>query len=402
MRSGLRIGRIFGIDITVDFSWVFIFLLVTWNLAVVFSHWHADWGAGTSLLLAVVASLLFFASVLVHELAHSLVAKAQGIDVRNITLFMFGGVSNFEREPTSPRVEFLSAIVGPLTSLVLGLLFIVLAGVTAGRVGSEDLARPQEVITRLGPVPTLLMWLGPINVVLAIFNMIPGFPLDGGRVLRSILWAGMKDLRQATRWATRIGQGIAWLFILTGAAMALGARVPFFGTGLIGGLWLAFIGWFLNGAATQSYRQVVIQSLLEGVTVGQLMRTRGPWVSSDTTLGRLVHDWLMATEVRTVPVIDDEHFVGLVTLEQVQRVPRAEWNVVPVSRVMTPAARLEPIAPRAAMTEVLPKLGPAERELPVVEEGRLVGLLYARDVVRWLEIQQGAERMSVWREPVKH
>ena len=279
MRSGIHVGRIYGIDIYVDWSWIFIFLLVMWNLAVgVFPDLHPQWGPALIWGTAFVASLLFFASVLAHELSHSIVAKSQGIPVRNITLFLFGGVSNIEREPPSPAAEFVMAIVGPLTSIVLGVIFLLLSGATAA--GLDVITgNPIGALARLDPLSTLLLWLGPINILLGIFNLVPGFPLDGGRVLRSVLWAITNNLRVATRWASWVGQAVAWLFIIAGISMVFGRSVPILGAGLISGLWLAFIGWFLNNAAVQSYQQVVVQDLLEGVPVARLMRANAPTVS---------------------------------------------------------------------------------------------------------------------------
>jgi len=184
--GGLRVGRLFGINIHIDWSWLFILLLVTWNLAAVFGQFHPDWGGGLQWGLALIAALLFFGSVLAHELAHSLVAKARGVPVRSITLFLFGGVSNIQREPETPQGEFLMAIVGPLTSLVVGGLLLLLAGAIAGPIGSA-MTQPGNVIGQLSPLTTMVFWLGSINVVLGIFNLTPAFPLDGGRVLRSIL-----------------------------------------------------------------------------------------------------------------------------------------------------------------------------------------------------------------------
>lgn len=398
MRNGLRIGRIFGIDLTVDLSWVFIFTLVTWNLTAVFSHWHRSWGPAMSIGMAVVASLAFFASVVVHELAHSLVAKAHGIRVRNITLFMFGGVSTFEREPASPRVEFLSAIVGPLTSLILGVSFILIAGVAAGEILRTSRSA-SEALSRLGPITTLLVWLGPVNILLGLFNLIPGFPLDGGRVLRAILWAITRDLLRATLWASRVGQAIAWAFIVTGVAMAFGLRVPFFGTGLIGGLWLAFIGWFLNGASVQSYRQTVLRSMLQGVPIAQLMRTDLPWVSPATSVTRFVHDWMVKSDERSFPVLDGGDFVGMVTVDNVRQVPRRDWDMVPVSSIMTPADRIPTLSPHDNAADVLDKLVESSNELPVMDQGRLVGVLYRHDLARWLQLQLAHnEHSTQWNE----
>ena len=236
---------------------------------------------------ALVAALLFFGSVLAHELAHSLVARARGIPVRGITLFLFGGVSNIQREPPSAGAEFIMAIVGPLTSVVLGAILLVIGVASAGPLPNAA-ADPNQFLASLGPLTTLLLWLGTVNIVVGIFNMIPAFPLDGGRVLRSIFWAISNNLRKATRWASWIGQGIAWLMIVAGIAMVFGVQLPVLGTGPISGLWLAFIGWFLNSSASRSYQQVVVQDMLEDVPVRRLMRTNPPTVPPDITIDSLV------------------------------------------------------------------------------------------------------------------
>lgn len=387
MRSGIHIGRIYGIDIYVDWSWIFIFLLVMWNLAVgVFPEIHPQWGPALIWGTALVASLLFFASVLAHELAHSIVARANGIPVRNITLFLFGGVSNIQREPTSPAAEFVIAIVGPLTSLVLGIVFLLLSGAVAA--GFDLVAgNPLPALARLDPLSTLLLWLGPVNILLAIFNLIPGFPLDGGRVLRSILWGINGNLRRATQWASWVGQAIAWLFIITGISMIFGLQVPFFGTGFIGGLWLAFIGWFLNNAAAQSYRQVVVEDLLGGVPVAQLMRTNAPTVASNIPVSSLVHDHIMGTDERAFPVVDSDRLVGLVCVEDVRKVPRESWESTTVSQIMTPANQLVVATPREDASAALNDLASRDvNQLPVVENGQLVGILRRRDIMRWLQL----------------
>src|SRR3989304_6615773 len=237
MGNGVRVGRLFGITIRIYWSWILIFTLVTWNLRTVFAQVHPEWGSGLAWATAFLAAILFFGSVLAHELAHSLVARSQGIPVRSITMFLFGGVSNIQREPSSPWAEFLITIVGPVTSIILGVVFFALSGVGLGARASS-VANPFAAIRRLPPVTTLLLWLGPINILLGFFNLIPGFPLDGGRVLRSVLWALTGNLRRATRWTAYFGQLVAWLMIVAGIAMVFGIQVPFFGAGLVNGLWL--------------------------------------------------------------------------------------------------------------------------------------------------------------------
>ncbi len=390
MRSGFRIGRIAGINIFVDWSWLFIFLLVAWNLAVgVFPPLHPNWSMGLDVGLAVVAALLFFASVLAHELAHSIVAKSRGLPVHNITLFLFGGVSNIEREPQSPGVEFVMAIVGPLTSIVLGIIFILLARGLANGLGDLT-GGPVRSLARLGPVATMLLWLGPINLILGIFNLIPGFPLDGGRVLRSILWAATHNLRRATFWATWVGRIVAWAFIVAGVAMIFGVNIPLLGGGFISGLWLAFIGWFLSSAATSSYQQVVVHDLLEGVPVAKLMRNDVHVVPPDASVADLTYRWIMGTDERAFPVMENDCLVGLVCLEDVRKVPREQWDTTRVRDIMTPTDQLATVTPGEDAGEALDELARRDvRQVPVVENCRVVGLLRRRDIMRWLQVQSG-------------
>ena len=390
MGKGFGIGKLFGIHIRVDWSWLLIFLLTTWNLSNVFGQFHADWGPVMRGGMGIAASLLFFGSVLAHEMAHSLVARARGIPVRSITLFLFGGVSNIQREPDSPRSEFWMAVVGPLTSLVLGAILVILATIRVGTMGSV-VSDPTQVVAALGPAFTLVAWLGSINIILGLFNLIPGFPLDGGRILRSILWAATGNLKRATRWASWAGQGIAWLMIVAGIGMAFGLSIPFFGTGLGSGLWLAFIGWFLSNASSQSYRRVVIQDILEDVPVARMMRECPPTVPSHISISSLVHDHVMKTDDHAFPVVDDGRLVGLVTLEDVRAVSRQTWDDTLVREIMTSADQLIAIGPQEDAAEALNRLMARDvRQLPVIENGQLAGCLRRRDIVKWLQLETQA------------
>lgn len=257
-RSGFSLGRIFGIAIRINLTWLLILPLVTWNLSSAFSRAHPDWGTGLALGLGFAAAILLFASVLAHELAHSLIAKTQGIPVDDITLFLFGGVSDIEEEPKSPGGEFLMAILGPGTSLVIGIALLVLGGniadIQASGMNAETLLR------RLSPISTLMLWLGSINITLGLFNLIPGFPLDGGRILRSIVWGISSNLQLATGVATTAGKLIAFLMIASGILMIIGVRIPIFGTGIFNGIWLALIGWFLYSGAQRYQRRQALSS----------------------------------------------------------------------------------------------------------------------------------------------
>jgi Zn-dependent protease/CBS domain-containing protein len=398
MRNGFRIVRIFDINIEVDWSWLLIFVLITWNLTAIFSASHTAWGTALVWGLGIAASLLFFLSVLLHELAHSLVAKARGLPVRRIMLFLFGGVSNIEREPASPGTEFWMALVGPLTSLVIGL--VLLAGGSFAAPVTEVVNNPQNTLAHLSPLSTLLLWLGSVNVFLAVFNMVPGFPLDGGRVLRSILWAISHNLRQATHWASLVGQGIAWLMILAGFAMAFGVQIPFFGSGFVSGIWLVFIGWFLNSSSVSSYRQMVIHDVLKNVPVTRVMRSNPPTVSPNLTVDQLIDDGVMGTDDHAFPVVEQDHLVGLVTLEDVRAIPRTSWADTLVQQIMTPTKELVSVAPEEDAADALTKLRSRDvRQLPVMRDGALVGLVRRRDIVKWLQLQSDLSGRNVWPAP---
>jgi Zn-dependent protease/CBS domain-containing protein len=387
-RSGFRLGRIFGIEIQIDSSWLFIFVLIAWNLAAGFASMHPEWGFGLDFSLAIVAAVVFFCSVLAHELSHSLVAQARGLPVRRITLFLFGGVSNIEREPTSPGMEFLISVVGPLSSLILGGVFLALGAMLVR--GPFRLAEhPAAALSGLNPAATMLFWLGSINVSLGLFNLVPGFPLDGGRILRSLLWAATKDLKRATRAASQVGQLVGWIFVFAGLAMVLGARLPILGSGVGGGVWIALIGWFLKSAAATSYRQVVVEDLLGDIPVARLMRTDVKTVGPDLPVSDLVYDLMLKTDERALPVVDQQRLVGLVSLEDVRKLPREQWPAASVAQIMTPLASLVVAAPQQAASEALHELTSRNvSQAPVVENGRLLGLLRLRDVMRWLKLQE--------------
>jgi Zn-dependent protease/predicted transcriptional regulator len=387
MRSGFKVGRLIGINIFIDWSWLLIFLLVTWNLAgAVFPNLHPEWSLTTNIVLGVVASLLFFMSILLHELAHSLVARARELPVRRITLFFFGGVSNIEREPPSPSSEFLIAVVGPITSLLLGAGFIWLGGMSVPNMG-ETVENPMQVLAGLGPLATMLLWLGPINILIGLFNLLPAFPLDGGRILRSIMWSMMDNFRRATRWATAIGQGFGWLMILAGLAMVFGATLPVLGTGILNGIWFAFIGWFLINAASQSYRQVVIEDMLEGVPITRLIREPAPAIPPEMPISTLVYDHVMQGEERAYPVMDGDHLLGMVYVENIRDVDRSNWDSTTAKDIMVPQGELEVVSPREDAMDAFQKLIKQEkRQIPVVQNGELVGMLRRTDFLRWLQV----------------
>lgn len=278
------------------------------------------------------------------------------------------------------------AIVGPLTSIALGFAFLWLgsqniAGMNTG------LENPAQLLRGLDPLSTMLLWLGPINILIGLFNLIPGFPLDGGRILRSIFWAATDNFRKATRWATIIGQGFGWLMILTGIAMIFGANLPILGTGITNGIWLAFIGWFLVNAASQSYQQVVIEDMLEGIPITRLMREPAPAISPDLPLSALVYDHVMQGDERAFPVVDGERLLGVVYIENLRDIDRSAWDTTTVRQVMVPEKELEVVTPREDAMDAFQKLAQRDmRQIPVVQNGELVGMLRRRDILRWLQV----------------
>ncbi len=324
VKGSFTLGRVAGISINIHISWLIIFVLVTWSLAVsYFPQQYPDWSAPLYWSLGVSASLLFFASVLLHELAHSLVARSRGIPVRAITLFIFGGVSEIAQEPTTPGTELLMALVGPVTSFLLagffGFLWL--------------LARSID-----SPLSALNLYLASINGILGGFNLIPGFPLDGGRVLRAILWGITGSLERATRYASLVGQGIAYLFILLGIWQVVTGN-------WINGLWIAFIGWFLDNAAQTSYRQVAMKRMLSGHTVGEAMNRDCYAIAPTVTLERFIHEHILGTGRRCFPVVEGGEVIGLLTLHNVKEVPRERWAAVMAREVMTPLDQLRSVKP---------------------------------------------------------
>ncbi len=368
MPGSLRIARIAGIDIYINVSWLIILVFLTFSLATgEFPIFYPGYSSSTYFLLGFLAAILLFVSVLLHELAHSFVARARGLPVKSIVLFIFGGVSNIEQEPQTPGVEFAMAFVGPLVSLLIGavcygLLFLVR--------GTHSLIEP------------ILWYLAVANILLGIFNLIPGFPLDGGRVLRSIVWKISGSLRTATRVTTTIGQIIAYLFILWGIWQ-------FFSGNLLNGIWIGFIGWFLLSAAQSANSQAMLQSMFRGVTVGQVMDRNPITVPANISLQRLVDEYFLPQGLRTAFVVQGDQLAGLITLSDIRHVPRDQWETVPVGHVMIPLERLHAVSPQQNLNDVLPLMANRDvNQLPVVQNGKLVGVLTRDAIIRTLEVRR--------------
>jgi Zn-dependent protease/predicted transcriptional regulator len=389
MNTGFHIGRIARIDIHIDWSLLIIVFIITFSLAVgLFPQWHPDWGRPLAWAVALAAALLFFGSVLLHELSHALVGRMYGIEVRRITLFIFGGAAQIEQEPTDWYGELQTAIVGPVVSLLLGGLCIVLTGLLVGplQLNADNL---KESLAGFGVLATLLLWLGQINIVLGLFNLVPAFPLDGGRVLRAVLWGVTRDLRRATRWASSLGQAFAWFLIGVGAAMILGAEVPVFGTGLASGLWIALIGWFLNNAALTSYWQLLIRESLHDVPVSRLMDSRFDTVAPDLMVNRLVDDYLLHSDQNHFPVMLDGRLLGMVSLQDVHKAKRDAWHITTVKEVMSPFDPALQLSPRASVQQAMSMLGSSSTaQVAVMEEGRICGLIRREDIIKWLSLYE--------------
>jgi len=366
MEAGLKLGRIFGIPVGLHVSWFLIFGLVTWSLAV--GYFPTEYPALSPLsywVMGAVTSLLFFVSVFAHELGHAVVARRNDIPVRDITLFIFGGVARIGREPTTPGVEFRIAIAGPLVSLALAVLF--------------QLAwwLDQQIPYLAAPSA----WLARINLILAVFNLLPGFPLDGGRILRAAIWKLTGSARRATQAATLLGQVLA--FGLMGWGVFLILSGAFFN-----GLWLIFIGWFLQNAAASSYAQANVQEALRGVAVGEVMTRDCPRIPGGLSLQQLVDDHILAGRQRCFFIAEDGLPRGLLSLTDVAQVPRAQWSRITTEQMMKPWVNVVYVTPETELLTALQKMDDARvAQVPVVKGGELVGLLAREHVLHYIRLR---------------
>jgi Zn-dependent protease/CBS domain-containing protein len=360
-----RIGRIAGVEIRIDSSWVLIALLITYSLYVRFTEAFPDLEVALGVALGVGFGLLFFASVLAHEMAHAVVARARRIPVRGITLFMFGGATHAKVESRGPWDEFLISVVGPVSSVVLGGAFFLFGTLGRGLLGP--------------PVSGGFRYMAFVNVALAVFNLLPGFPLDGGRVLRSLLWRIFGSLPRATRVAGAVGQAVGYLMIGAGIFSVITV-------GLVSGIWLAFIGWFVAQAARASVRQLEVQQLLRTVEVRDVMDPDlvpvPPWL----TVRQAVEGYFTRSVRSVFPVQEDGETRGLLTLSAVKRLPKRHWDTRRVEEVMEPLGEQSIVEASDRMDGVVERLqeGGATRCL-VMRDGRVVGILTAGDITRWLQ-----------------
>jgi Zn-dependent protease/predicted transcriptional regulator len=369
MKAQIRLGRIFGVEIGLHYSWFLIALLITFSLANQFQQNNPHWSSALRWGVALATAMLFFISIVIHELSHALVAKARGLPVRSITLFALGGVAQIEKEAADAKTEFWMGIVGPITSFVIGLLCL---GITLA-LGWKPPDFPQQ------PLQASLMWLGVINIGLALFNMIPGFPLDGGRVLRGVVWWITGNAKRATTIAARVGQIIAFMMIIYGV-------MQFFGGSGINGLWLAFIGWFLLSASRESYAQMAITEGLRGLRVADVMTSEYTTVDAYTNLQTLAEEHLMRSGRRFFVVTLNGGPEGIITPHEVTEVPRARWPYTTVADVMRPLDRTHTVGPNTPVTEALEVMARQDlNQLPVMSGGALTGLISRAHILQVLQ-----------------
>ena len=369
MRSTVRLGKLFGIEIGLHYSWFVIALLITMSLGSQFQESHKEWGSNVIWSLSVLTALLFFVALLAHEMSHALVARARGLTTKAITLFALGGVAQIEKEPEDAKTEFLVGIVGPLSSAIIGLVSLGIAWAVGWHIG----ATPET------PLRAMFVWLGYINLTLAAFNMIPGYPLDGGRILRSILWMTSRDGLRATQRAAAVGKVIALLFI------ALGIFRYFGGAGF-GGLWIAFIGWFLLQAATASASSVALTAGLKGVRVSDVMTADCVTLDGNMNVEEFVENYMLRSGRRCFVVQQNGEMAGLVTAHEIKTLERPRWPYTTLSDIMRPLDQLHTVTPTTPVMEALETMGRDDvNQLPVVSGNHLDGIITRANVLQFLQ-----------------
>jgi Zn-dependent protease len=366
-----KLFSLFGFDISIDLSWFLILGLVIWSLASgLFPSLYPDLSVTTYWVMGTVAALLLFLSVLVHELSHSLMARKHGLEIGGIRLFIFGGVSEMTEEPEDPKAEFRIAIVGPITSVIIAGIFYLLT------------LLPVEQWST--PTAAILSYLAILNLALAIFNIVPGFPLDGGRVLRAILWGKFENIKKATDIASKVGKVIAFLLIAFGAMTAFAGNI-------VGGIWYIFIGMFLNMAAESGVRQVVMRQALQGVKVSEVMSRDVVTVSPDLDAQSLVDEYIMKYRFDMFPVVDETgELVGLVELDDVKDVSQDQWSETNVEKIMDPVEEDSVLHPDDEAVDCLNSMIRTREQgrMPVIDdENELVGVVTRKDIMNLLKIK---------------
>lgn len=378
-----RLAKVLGFEIRIDASWFVIFFLVLWSFTVaVFPSRVSGLGGSVYFALGLAGSLLFFATLLAHELAHSVVARAKGIGVEGITLFVFGGVARTRSEAKSPGDEFVIAGVGPLASVLIALALFGLA-VAGQRLGLSIAAI------------VLLEYIAVLNLALAVFNLLPGFPLDGGRMFRAVLWKMTGSMRRATRIATMGGRWIGYALMGLGALSALRGAV-------VGGLWLVLIGWFLRNAAVSTEREQIANELLEGVRADQIMTETPVAVSAELSLERFFEEIVRPSRFTVFPVVSEETVVGVVSVKSLEKLPRDRWPAAQVREVMTPLSAEEIVQAEDPMPAVLDRIrASASHQALVMDRGRIAGIITPREIATWLEHARQLEILERRAQPHK-
>jgi Zn-dependent protease/CBS domain-containing protein len=375
-RGGIPIGKVFGISLRLHYSWFLIFVLVTWALAAAyFPTTYPTWSLWLKIGAGIITSILFFGSVLFHELMHSVVAIREGIKIQAITLFFLGGVSQMSGEPKTAGDEFRMAAAGPFSSLVLGGLFLGIYYALRGVI--SEAAQFTAAIS---------FYLGLINILLGVFNLIPGFPLDGGRVLRSLIWWRSRNLQKATKIASNIGRIVGFLFILGGIWLA-------FTGNFFNGLWLVLIGWFLESAASGSYRQMLLQDMLKGHTANEVMTRDCVVIPPDMTVEQLVNEHILSSGRRCFPVVSGSHTEGLMTLSHVKSIPRDARKTTLVREAMTPFSQVKSVAPNEDLVNILQILSENDiNQVPVVWENKVVGIVARDNLINFINTRNELQR----------
>jgi Zn-dependent protease len=365
----ITLFTLFGFEVRVDVSWILIAVLVVWSLSTgFFPVYFPSLSTRAFWLMGAVGALGLFFSIIFHEFCHSLVARSFGMAMKGITLFIFGGVAEMGEEPPAPKVEFLMSAAGPLSSLLL-------AGVCyeAGMIGQ----RADWPVEALG----VLWYLSVINVFLAVFNLLPAFPLDGGRILRSLLWAAKKDLNWATRISSRIGAGFGILLMVFSFFNLVSGNI-------IGGIWMFLIGMFLRGAAEASYRQLLLRRSLEGEPVRRFMNTQPVTVPAALSIQELVEDYLYRHHFKMFPVMRGERLVGCVRIPEVKNIPREAWGETTVGEIASPVCAENAIAPETDTMKALALMRQSgTTRLLVVQGERLVGIVTLKDLLNFFALK---------------
>lgn len=366
MKEGIRLIKVFGIEISLDFSWFIIFFLVTWSLASgYFPFKYPFFAEGTYWAMGIISSVLLFITVLLHELTHSIVANNNGLNIRGIKLFVFGGVAQLSHEPQSARVEFDVAIAGPICSFILHFIF-------------------KGIVILLGeaetPIVGIFRYLAFINVFLGLINLIPAYPLDGGRILRAFLWARTKNLRMATAIASNVGKVFAIFLIFNGFMLTI--------RGELGGLWYVFIGMFLYGAAKMGYEHILVRDALSRSLIQDVMSRNVVTVDGALTLDKVVEDYFFRYHHSSFPVVEGDRLVGMISLARIKEIPREKWQVTTAGSSVEPISPDSIVPPTERMSNILNHLMEHEiGHILVMDNGKLVGIVTRYDVMRLIKIK---------------